>query len=250
MLASGAFPEYDDPRALMTEASSETFFDSWHVYKKVVSANLMYHREIGAALNAVLRARFAQTAISVLDLGCGDAATLPPVLAGLRVASYVGVDLSLTALTLAAENLKFLPAAPRLANGDFLAALAEEGAYDVIYSSYALHHLDTPQKAEFFRRVATRLKPGGLLLLVDVAREEDETLPVYHAHYTEWLRSTWPQLEPFEREAVCDHIVACDMPEPASVLIAQAETAGLSLFGAGARHLWHRLLCFAPRGEA
>jgi len=31
-----------------------------------------------------------------------------------------------------------------------LATLAEDATYDVIYSSFALHHLPTAQKAEFF----------------------------------------------------------------------------------------------------
>jgi SAM-dependent methyltransferase len=234
----------------MTDAPSESFFDSWHVYKKVVSENFMFHREIGAALNAALRARFGDRAISILDLGCGDAATLQPVLQGASVARYRGVDLSQTALALAEHNLKFLAAPVELVAGDFLAALGEVGVYDVIYSSFALHHLETAQKAEFFRRAAQRLAPGGLLLLVDVAREEDESLALYLDHYLGALRAQWTALAPVEVEALCDHVRACDMPEPVSVLMAQAAAAGLAPYGAGARHSWHRLLCFSPRADA
>jgi ubiquinone/menaquinone biosynthesis C-methylase UbiE len=234
----------------MTEAARKIFVDSWHVYKKVVSENLMFHREIAAALNAALKERFGARPIAFLDLGCGDAATLAPVLQGVTLSRYTGVDLSPTALALAAQTLETLGAPVELVEADFLDALQREDRFDVVYSSFALHHLTTAQKAEFFRRAARRLAPGGLLLLVDVAREEDETLPVYHAHYTGWLRASWPQLEAAEREAVCDHILACDMPEPLSVLRAQAESAGLALHTAGLRHSWHHFLSFAPRGSA
>jgi methylase of polypeptide subunit release factors len=45
---------------------------------------------------------------SFLDLGCGDAATLAPVLKGCQVKSYNGVDLSEPALALAVKNLGVL----------------------------------------------------------------------------------------------------------------------------------------------
>ena len=54
---------------------------------------------------------------------------------------------------------------------DILAALALDSAlYDVVYTSFALHHLSTEQKAEFFRRVAQRLEKDGLLLLQALAQ--------------------------------------------------------------------------------
>ena len=56
---------------------------------------------------------------------------------------------------------------------------AGSALYDVVYTSFALHHLPTEQKAEFFCRVAERLEKDGLLLLTDIVREEDESLPVY-----------------------------------------------------------------------
>lgn len=69
----------------------------------------MFHREIAADLQQLLRARFGGKPFSFFDLGCGDAATLAPVLAGLALRRYKGVDLSQTALALAAKNLAALP---------------------------------------------------------------------------------------------------------------------------------------------
>src|SRR5271168_2273872 len=100
---------------------------------------------------------------SILDLGCGDAATLVPLLDGLPVERYKGVDLAEPALMLATNNLKSLPCPASLTHEDILAALAEDTTYDVICSSFALHHLPTHQKAEFFRPAAQRVKADSLV---------------------------------------------------------------------------------------
>jgi len=78
----------------MSEHSAAAFFDVWHTYRKVVAANYMHHMEIRAQLERVLLAQFASRPFSFLDLGCGDAATLAPLLASMAVQRYKGVDLS------------------------------------------------------------------------------------------------------------------------------------------------------------
>jgi SAM-dependent methyltransferase len=129
--------------------------------------------------------------------------------------------------------------------GDILAALeADTGLYDVVYTSFALHHLSTEQKAEFFRRVAQRLAKDGLLLLTDIVREEDEILPVYLRRYCDWLRSDWGSLNAEEKASACDHILSNDRPETFSVLQALAQAGELGDAVAVARYGCHRVLCF------
>jgi SAM-dependent methyltransferase len=210
----------------------------------------MHHMEIRAQLERVLLAQFASRPFSFLDLGCGDAATLAPLLASMAVKRYKGVDLSESALALAAENLTGLSCPVELVCRDILAALAADSAlYDVVYTSFALHHLSTEQKAEFFRRVAQRLEKDGLLLLTDIVREEDESLPVYLGRYCDWLRSDWSALDAEEQASACDHILNNDRPETFSVLQALAQAGGLGYAVAVARYGWHRVLCFRRRGE-
>jgi SAM-dependent methyltransferase len=48
--------------------------------------------------------------------------------------------------------------------------------YDVVMSSYAVHHLSVPNKQRLLAAVARLLKPGGCFLLVDVFRAEGEAL--------------------------------------------------------------------------
>ena len=233
----------------MSQSAAENLFALWDTYEKVVAGNYMFHREIAEEITRALSARFDGTAFSILDLGCGDAATFAPLLKGLAVARYKGVDLSQAALALAAKKLSVLRGPVELVHADILSALSEAGSFDAIYTSFVLHHLSTDEKAEAFRRAARRLAANGLLLLVDVVREEDETLPVYYRRYCDWLRRDWTGLDPREREAVCDHIVANDLPEPYSVLETQADAAGLTRAPGGARHGWHRLMCFTRAGS-
>ncbi|WP_219320502.1 class I SAM-dependent methyltransferase [Methylovirgula sp. HY1] len=234
----------------MAKKSATAFFDTWQTYRKVVAANYMYHVEIQADIERLLRARFGAGKVSFLDLGCGDAATLAPLLGGVTVQRYKGVDLSEAALALAAENLKFLSCPVDLTCRDILAALeAETELYDVVYTSFALHHLSTEQKAAFFRLVAQRLAKDGVLVLTDVVREDDESLPVYLTHYCDWLRRDWDGLDTDEKAAICDHIENNDRPETLTELQSLAAAAGLADAAAVSGYGWHRVLRFQRAGE-
>jgi hypothetical protein len=48
-----------------------------------------------------------------------------------------------------------------------------------------------------------------------------------------------------ELDAICDHIVNDDMPEPCSTLLALARAAGLKEVHGGVQYGAHRLVCFA-----
>jgi hypothetical protein len=106
-----------------------------------------------------------------------------------------------------------------------------------------------PLKAEFFRRVTQKLEEDGILLLTDVVREEDESLPVYLRRYCDWLRSDWSALGAEEKASICDHILNNDRPETFSVLKALAQAAGLGDATAVARYGWHRVICFRRPAE-
>lgn len=229
----------------MSEHPAIDYFGVWQRYRKVIDANYMRHAEFSAHIERVLRSRFTGRSFSILDLGCGDAAVLAPMLANIEVGTYEGVDLSEPALALAEQNLKSLSCPVRLSHSDLLAALNEDHRrYDVIHTSYAVHHLSTDQKGEFFALVARRLEKDGLLLLTDVTREEDESLPVHFQRFCDWLRRDWHALSEDEKTAICDHILANDLPETRSVLESLARAAGLDDAVELARFGWYRLFSF------
>jgi cyclopropane fatty-acyl-phospholipid synthase-like methyltransferase len=132
-----------------------------------------------------------------------------------------------------------------LTRQDILAALeTDTGSYDVVYSSFALHHLSTEQKGAFFRLVAQRLAKDGVLVLTDVVREADESLPVYLEHYCDWLRKDWNSLDAVEIAAICDHIENNDRPETFADLQAMAHAAGLTDAAGVSGYRWHRVVRF------
>ena len=112
-----------------------------------------------------------------------------------------------------------------------LSALSDGVTYDVIHSSFVLHHLATEDKAEFFRRAARALAPGGVLLLVDTMREENETREDYLKHYFDWIEKDWTGLSRAEKDAIYEHVSTSD----SAGAIVRFWTAGAR---GGARSAW------------
>ena len=229
----------------MNEPSAIRFFHVWDTYARVVGGNYMFHRELGEALRAALVAHFQGRPFSLVDLGCGDAATLAPVLQDLPVSHYLGADLSQPALELAGQNLSDLSCPVELRHADMRDALPElQAPADVIYSSFALHHLLRDEKAGFFRAASQKLAADGVMLLVDVVREENQSLDAYHLAYTRWLRATMTGLDRAEHDAICDHVVNNDFPEPWTEIESMARAAGLRTVSVATPQIWHRLMAF------
>jgi SAM-dependent methyltransferase len=201
----------------MNEPSAIRFFHVWDTYARVVGGNYMFHQELGVAIRAALSDHFRKRPFSLLDLGCGDAATLAPVLQDFSVKHYRGADLSEAALAVARHNL------------------SELGC------PVDLHHADM---CDELAAAAQKLASDGVMLLVDVVREEDQPLDVYHNAYTGWLRASMTALAASEHDAICEHIVHNDFPEPWSVLEALATAAGLRMVSVTTPQTWHRLMVF------
>lgn len=230
--------------ASMIEQPAIRFFHVWDTYAKVVANNYMFHHEIGEAIKAALAERFRGQSFSVLDLGCGDAATFAPILNDFALTGYCGVDLSESALAIAAHNLSGLSCPLELKQAEIMREVAVAKPADVIYASFSVHHLATVQKAEFFRLAAQKLKTGGLLIIADVQREEGQDLDAYLTAFCEWTRRSMIALDAAEQDAICEHVGNYDFPEPLSVTKEQAETAGLVLASTTMPHKWFRLAVF------
>jgi tRNA (cmo5U34)-methyltransferase len=119
----------------------------------------------GRLQEAVAAATAGLTASSVLDLGTGTGETLAAVLARHPGAVAVGIDRSDAMLGAARERL----------TGDSLELRVAEltdplppGPFDLVVSALAIHHLEGPDKAGLFARIAGVLAPGGRFVLGDV----------------------------------------------------------------------------------
>ena len=229
----------------MNKTAVKEFFDTWSVYNRVLELNYMFHDEIYREVASILRERFASRPFSILDLGCGSAQHLAQALQGRKVSRYLGYDLSDTALNAARQNLAPLDCPMEFKQGDFFEGLrGEDERFSLIFSSFALHHLGSLEMERFFQIARQRLGAGGVLLLIDVAREPNEDRPTYLDNYCGWIQSAWNALPQPALDSIFDHIRQCDHPETRSALQAMAAKGGFTHGETVARFLWHHAWMF------
>jgi putative AdoMet-dependent methyltransferase len=98
----------------------------------------------------------------VVDLGTGTgnlAGRLPPR------RRLVCVDISARMLELAGAKLG---PEPEYVQADLLELFERDDAYDVVVSTYAIHHLTDDEKTALIAAVATRLNPAGRFVIGDL----------------------------------------------------------------------------------
>lgn len=211
-----------------TSDAIRLFRETWGLYQRIVKANYMFHRELSASVREMLRT-LPGTPLTILDLGSGDAEQISSILRGIPIAEYCGCDLSSFALDIARRNMSWLGDCASLLCEDMLSLVRRvpEGHYDVVYSSFALHHLSAEDKLEFFKGCRHALKPNGWLVLVDDMREEGESRQESIDRYCADAALLWTGIASADLAAVEEHIRAFDFPETASLLKSMANTAGL-----------------------
>jgi SAM-dependent methyltransferase len=229
----------------MTNTTTRNFFDEWAIYDQILGQNYMHHDDIFRDVQRLLADRYASQPFALLDLGCGSARHLAQALQGRSVSRYVGYDLSNVALAHASRNLAGLNFQTELHQGNLLDGVRTGAAtFDVIFSSFALHHLSAAQKTEFFQSAHERLNDGGILLLIDTTRDDGEERAVYLDRYCGWLRSRCKTLSPEALDFLCEHIRDSDFPETIRDLGAMATKVGFSEPIEINRFRWHHTLCF------
>jgi tRNA (cmo5U34)-methyltransferase len=146
--------------------------------------DLMRHElpAYGRLQEAVAAASAGSRVASVLDLGTGTGETLDAVLARHSGASAVGVDKSEAMLRAARQRFGELAVDLRVAE---LTDPLPGGPFDLVVSALAVHHLEGPDKASLFARIAGVLGRGGRFVLGDVVipvDPADAVTPVTYGH--------------------------------------------------------------------
>jgi tRNA (cmo5U34)-methyltransferase len=100
----------------------------------------------------------------VLDLGTGDGHTLGLLLSAIPSAEGVGVDFSAEMLGRARERFADDPAV-RIVEHDLDNPLPETlGRFDLVVSSFAIHHCVHDRKRSLYGEVFELLEPGGMFV--------------------------------------------------------------------------------------
>jgi SAM-dependent methyltransferase len=178
---------------------------SEHASAYLERADRVPHRSAG---ESVLLEEIPASVRRVLDLGSGDGRLLELVLRARPEASGVAVDFSPVML----ERLQARFVSPRVqvVDHDLDRALPSLGTFDVVVSSFAIHHLEHDRKRELYREIWTLLEPGGVFCNLEhvasatqyaherfleamgiTAEEEDPSNKLLDVHtQLEWLRQT------------------------------------------------------------
>lgn len=224
----------------------QIFLKSWTVYQDIIKHNYMFHREISHAVHKALQESNFNRSLSILDLGCGDASMILPMLNPSDVKNYVGCDLSQSALDIAHDALEKIGIRHQLICDDMqsFAAEQQDSSYDLVFSSYALHHLNTLHKEKIVKEIARILVPGGRFVLVDVFREPAEDRAQYMHHYMSKLKDTWVNLDTEAKNLVINHATEFDFPELTDFYRAKCQNVGLANDRLLAKYTWHSALIF------
>jgi ubiquinone/menaquinone biosynthesis C-methylase UbiE len=215
---------------MATASHQQTLFDrSWNVYKKIVAADYMHHKHFRQLAAETIVAMEKEHPITILDLGCGDASPFIPLLDIRPVAAYTGYDLSAVAIEYCRRNLSATKLPFELRTGNMTELIFEEKqAFDLIYSSYVIHHLSDPEKFNFFREIANKLKQGGTFIYIDVVREDDQSIDQYRQLYTEMVLG-WDVLNEEEKQEVDGHLAQYDFPSRSVDLLEWFSASGMEL---------------------
>lgn len=209
----------------------EKIFEEWRVYEKLLIHDYMDHRTFFGRLQEYVTEHYQQP-ISILDLGCGDATPILPLLQAAPIKRYTGIDESTGALAIAAEQLQTLDIPGQLINGDLLLELESlQECFDLVVASFSMHHLvSSEEKLRCLKAIGNHLNENGTFALIDVFCAEDESRSDYLDRWVTHADWRYESLQAEEKQLLFDHVRARDHPASRQYWRAMAQQAGLGQF--------------------
>jgi SAM-dependent methyltransferase len=228
--------------------ASAFFRRSWSLHDAIVESNHMHHREIYGEVSRIFDRRASEEALRIMDLGCGNARCMAPLLQKHPPLAYLGVDLSEAALFEARDFLRGVGGVEWVCSDLLEYAEGEESRWNFIFSGFAVHHLTGDEKVRLFHALYRILLPGGFFLMADVVREEGTTRDDHVAAYTAMMRGKWKGIPQEALQEGCSHVMTYDFPASPSELHSGAQSAGFDDVREISRHGMHRVFLFSKSG--
>ena len=122
----------------------------------------------------------------VLDIGCGTGSLVVSIKRQYPNVEVVGLDPDPRALERARRKGQRAGLSIQLDRGFSDDLPYPEGAFDRVFSSFMLHHLETAEKEATLREVRRVLKPGARFHLLDFATPESNSV----GRLARWLHSS------------------------------------------------------------
>jgi SAM-dependent methyltransferase len=175
-------------------APAEEWRDTEHVGRYLARADEFPRRAEG---ESALLEKAPDDVGRILDLGAGDGHTLALLLGARPGARGVGLDFSEPMLGAARERFAG-NARVELVEHDLGRPLPELGAFDLVVSSFAIHHLEDERKRALYAEAFELLEPGGVFANLEHVASPTERL---HLAFFEAID------EPIENEDPSDRTV-------------------------------------------
>ncbi len=173
----------------------------------------MFHRDLGNITTSIWENNFKNASINLLDLGCGDAYQLSTIMEGRQINSYTGIDLSSAVLEYTKENLDNIKIPFSLLAGPMEFEIDKtEITYDLIYSSYAFHHLQDERKKELLEKCYAKLNTDGVLILIDHFKDDGQDRDDYIDEYVNNIKTNWLHITSEENDLIEEHMRGYDFP--------------------------------------
>ncbi len=208
----------------------EIFKQNWTTYQKLIAHNYMFHHQRNEQTEKIIWALSKNDKINILDLGCGDAYWVKSLPALNRIKSYTGIDLSPAALEYAKLNLDPLGFKTNLRTGRMEDLIREEKVgFQLIYSAYAVHHLQDEIKQTLFGDIFNRLDKGGVFILIDVFRQPNQSREDYLSDYISNMEQRWTALKSHDFSLISSHILQYDIPAQMDKVQSWVKSIGFKL---------------------
>lgn len=150
----------------------DNYFDKqWTEYKNIVTSNVLFHIELRFYLLKIIEEYYKNTRknITLIDFGCGDSSNIIPVLKQGKIQKYIGVDNTKLSINLSTKNLQEVECETEIyldKMDDFIFKI-KDNSIDIIFSSFALHHIKQESKEIFIKECQKKLKKEGILFIAD-----------------------------------------------------------------------------------
>lgn len=111
----------------------------------------------------------------VLDLGTGDGRLIALLLSHCPKASFIGTDSSATMIEAASVKFSAIDRV-EIVQHDLYDSIADFGRFDVVVSSFAIHHCSHERKKSLYEEIFNCLNPGGVFYNLEHVASPSEHL--------------------------------------------------------------------------
>lgn len=201
-------------------------FTNFNTYSKILRYNYMFHKDMSERLEHFLKNNFQNKSFDFLDIGCGDASYISKVLNHTNISSYTALEVSQEAIENAKHNLGRINCLKNLIASDASKKFPNlDKGFDIIWSSYAMHHFNFKEKESFFEQCLNYLKEKSCLIIVDLInnyQNREECIISLKKYWEE----KWVNLDQDDLNFLIEHVSTSDYPETIEKLFEIAKSIG------------------------